>query len=145
MAVRLLIVAVLVLAGTGLTFAYRRRRAQDDQRGALDQTTGARRWPDLPDELRSSSPEGTPTWVIFTTPWCVSCNAVRADLATHRPEATVLTVDATVSPHLAERYGVQRAPTTILADPQGHVIERLVGPERVRDHLRWLDEDALTR
>ena len=57
----------------------------------------------------------------------------------------MLTVDATVDPHLAERYGVQRAPTTILADAQGHVIERLVGPENVRDRLRRLDEDALTR
>jgi hypothetical protein len=146
-ALRLVLVVVLVLVGAGVTIAYRRRRAHDEHRGAVDPGTGARRWPDLPDELASTGTDvpAPATWVIFTTPLCVSCESVRTDLAAHDPDARVLTVDATVAPHLAERYDVRRAPTTILADGDGHVVERLVGPEGVRAHLRRLDDGARTR
>lgn len=161
MALRLLLVAVLVLAGGGLTLAYRRRRALDDRRGAVDPATGDR-WPDLPAELLATelvaaepaapapappvtsgvAPGAGRTWVIFTTPLCVSCEAVRRDLVAHEPTSRVLTVDATVRPDLAERYGIQRAPTTVLADERGRIQARLVGPEGVRAHLRGVLDGA---
>ena len=142
MLLRLLLVAVLVGAGAGLTWSYRRRRTQDGQRGAIDTGTGERRWPDLPDDVGVAA--GEPrlataterTWVIFTTPLCGSCDSVRADLTHHEPASRVLTIDATVRPDLSDRYGVQRAPTAILADRDGHIIERVVGPEGIRAYLQ---------
>lgn len=157
MALRLLLVVVLVLVGGGLTLAYRRRRARDDEHGAVDPTTGDR-WPDLPAELLTADPAAATapepfvpsrvrpgagrTWVVFTTPLCVSCEAVRRDLLDHEPASRVITVDATVRPDLSDRYGVQRAPTTVLADEQGRIVERLVGPEGVRAYLRDIPDGA---
>lgn len=133
MLTRLLVVALLLGIAAGVTLVYRRRRADDEQLGAVDTTNGEDRWPDLPGELTSPA---KPTWVIFTTPLCVSCDAVRADLVAHDPTSRVVTIDATERPDLSDRYGVRRAPTTILADPSGRITERLVGPEAVRAHLR---------
>jgi hypothetical protein len=130
---RLVIVAALIGVTVVATYAYRRRRSHDEQLGSIDAATGDERWPVLPAELASP---GQATWVIFTTPLCVSCDAVRADLVAHDPTTRVLTVDATERPDLSDRYGVRRAPTTILAAPDGRITERLVGPEAVRDHLR---------
>lgn len=133
MLLRLLLVLVLLGLGAVLTAAYRRRRNADEALGAVDLGSGEDRWPDLPSEL---GPTDEPTWVIFTTPLCASCDAVRADLVAHSPGSLVLTVDATERPDLSDRYGVRRAPTTILAAPGGRITERLVGPEAVRNHLR---------
>ena len=130
---RLALVAVLLGAAAVLTLAYRRRRAHDERLGAVDGAFGSARWPDLPEELAT---DAASTWVIFTTPLCVSCDAVRADLLAHDPTSRVVTVDATERPELADRYGVRRAPTTILAERSGRITERLVGPEAVRAHLR---------
>ena len=133
MLLRLLLVVVLVAIGAVITAAYRRRRMVDQELGAVDERSGEARWPDLPAEL---GPADRPTWVIFTTPLCVSCDAVRADLLARSPGSRVITVDATERPDLSDRYGVRRAPTTILADAGGRIAERLVGIEAVRDHLR---------
>lgn len=139
---RVLIVAALVALAALVSVAYRRRRRSDERLGALDTTEGEPRWPNLPDELRSVA---GPTWVIFTTPLCASCDSVRAALAAEDPANHVITIDATVHPELSDRYGVRRAPTTILADRNGRITERLVGPEAVRDHLRDPDRtNALT-
>ena len=129
---RLLVVAVILGVSALVTVAYRRRRVRDEQLGVVDATNGDARWPALPTELVS---DDEPTWVIFTTPLCVSCDAVRADLVAHDPASRVVTIDATERPDLSDRYGVRQAPTTILADRSGRVTERLVGPEAVRAHL----------
>jgi hypothetical protein len=131
MTLRLLLVLVLLGEAALVSLAYRRRLARDEELGAVDSTSGEDRWPSLPAELVA----GTPTWVIFTTPLCVSCNAVRADLEAHDPTSRVLTIDATERPDLSDRYGVRRAPTTLLTDADGRITERFVGPEAVRAHL----------
>lgn len=137
---RLAIVAVLVAAGAALNVAYRRRRAADEALGSTDETTGASRWPDLPDELRSGP---AATWIIFSTPLCVSCSAVQADLERNFPHHSVQKVDATERPDLADLYHVRRAPTTIVADATGRIVERLVGPEAVRDFIGTAEDPAL--
>jgi hypothetical protein len=148
--VRLVIVAVLVGAGAVLNARYRRRSADDVAVGAVDDA-GTSLWPDLPVELRDAAPVGAtgqparrrPTWVIFTTPLCVSCTAVQADLERHFPHHDVRKVDATERPDLADLYGVRRAPTTVLADTTGRIVERLVGPEAARDFIGSVDDAAL--
>ncbi len=139
---RLVVVLALVAVAALVAAAYRCRRRDDERLGALDAPNGEARWPHLPNDLRSAT---GPTWVIFTTPLCASCEGVRAALVAHDPDSHVVTVDATVHPELSDRYGVRRAPTTVLADPTGRITERLVGPEAVLDHLRDADRtDALT-
>ena len=75
------------------------------------------------------------TWVVFTTPFCASCEPVKASLADHDPGADIVTVDATREPHLADAFVVRSAPTVLLADRTGDVLARLVGAPAVRDYL----------
>lgn len=147
---RLAVVVVLLVAGALVTVWYRRRSARDEAVGTVDEV-GASLWPDVDPELRSAlgpvahepAHQPAPTWVIFTTPLCVSCNAVQADLERSFPHHAVHKLDATERPDLADRYGVRRAPTTILADTNGRVVERLVGPEAVREFIGAIDDPAL--
>jgi len=163
--VRLVVLMVLLGAGGALTRWYRSRSAYDAGRGATDADTGAALWPavgtalllgDLhdagpsavttdPSVVHRGGPAGEPppaTWVIFSTPLCVSCTAVQADLERHFPHHRVVKIDATERPDLAARYEVRRAPTTILADAKGVVVERLVGPEGVRAFIGDADDVA---
>jgi hypothetical protein len=126
-AVRLLVVAVLVALVAAASWAYRRRSAADAARGAAEGE-----WPDLPAELAGGPPG---TWVVFSTPMCVTCTTVQADLERAFPGHRVVKVDATQRPDLADRYAVRRAPTVIRATPSGQVRNRLVGLEGVRAHL----------
>jgi thiol-disulfide isomerase/thioredoxin len=100
-------------------------------RAAADRNRPTRDLPTVPSALRG----GTSAWVIFTTPTCVACRSVEQMLAEHRPGERVVLVDATTDPELAQRWKVQRAPTTLLADNNGTVVARLVGAEAVRQHL----------
>ena len=79
--------------------------------------------------------------MIFTTPMCVSCGAIEAELHTAYPDDVVVKVDATEEPQLAERYRVRRAPTVLHADRSGRVLLRLVGADAVRAHVT-LTSDA---
>ena len=148
---RLLVLVVLVGIGAALTLWYRRRVDRDAGLGATDTATGAARWPRLPSALlrgdlglagpsaitvapADHAPDtvAPATWVIFSTPLCVSCGAVQADLERHFPHHRVIKIDATEQVDLAGQYEVRRAPTTIVADRDGTIVERLVGPEGVR-------------
>lgn len=131
--IRLVVVAVLVVAVVALTLVHRRRSAADAARGSGG-------LPALPDGLLGGAPA---TWVIFTTPFCASCGAVQAQLEQAFPHHRVVKVDATEQIELAERYDVRRAPTTLLADRAGAVLERFVGPEAVRDFIGTADDPAL--
>ena len=75
------------------------------------------------------------TWVVFTTPFCASCEPVKEQLALQDPAAKITTVDATREPHLADAFSVRSAPTVLLADRDGTVLARLVGAPAVRDYL----------
>jgi hypothetical protein len=127
MAVRLLIVAAVVVLCLAGRWAYTRRQARlagDD-----------RPVPRIPDDLLSDRPT---TWVVFSTPYCASCGPV-ADMLRHAEAASgVVMVDATKHPDLADAFRVRRSPTVLRADRAGTVDLRLVGPEAVRDHLSHL-------
>ncbi|MCX7619269.1 MAG: thioredoxin family protein [Acidimicrobiales bacterium] len=128
MATRMLIIVSLVLVIAGLTVAYRRRNATDEALGA--RRAASPDWPQLPTEFLVA---GAPcTWLIFTTPLCASCDLVESDLARAFPHHAVTKLDATARPEVASLYQVRRAPTTVLADHNGTILERLVGPEAVR-------------
>ncbi|MEJ5254420.1 MAG: thioredoxin family protein [Acidimicrobiales bacterium] len=116
------LVVVLVLVGS---LVYQRSRRIDERRSA-------EAFPPLPLGLIS---DAAATWVIFTTPYCASCDAVERELRRAFPSEAVVRVDATEHPGLAERYQVRRAPTVLRADRAGRVLARVVGPEGLRRHL----------
>lgn len=76
------------------------------------------------------------TWLIFTSPYCATCDPVETRLRASDPGARVVKVDATRETHLADAFFIRSAPTVLLADGDGHVTARLVGAGAVDDHLR---------
>jgi hypothetical protein len=121
---RLLVVLAVVVAVALATARYRRWQAAV--------RAESRPVPRLPAELVS----GPRTWVVFTTPYCASCGPVTALLRDHDGAASIVTVDATAEPQLAETFLVRSAPTVLLADATGQVQERLVGAEAVGAYVR---------
>lgn len=131
MVARLAILAVLAMFVAVAVLAHRRRSARDEALGAAD--ADGTRWPEVPDHFLDA---GAPrTWLIFTTPMCASCPQVQADLESSFPSDRVVKVDAVEHAELADRYSIRRAPTTLLADAEGSVLDRLVGPEAVRSYI----------
>jgi hypothetical protein len=136
--VRLLTLVVLGVGVAAVSVAYRRRTVADE--GLRATTPTGSRWPDLPADLIVAGVSNT--WVIFTTPLCVSCDHVQADLERAFPHHAVTKVDATERADLADPYEVRRAPTTLLADHDGRIIDRLVGPEAVRAFIGTSEDTA---
>lgn len=136
MATRLLVIVAIGFVIAALTVAYRRRSAADEALGARGPASPD--WPQLPTEFLVA---GAPcTWVIFTTPLCASCNLVESDLARAFPHHAVTKLDASDRPEVAGLYQVRRAPTTVLADHNGTILERLVGPEAVRAFIGAVED-----
>ena len=125
MIIRLVIVAALVVVLVVARFVYRgwHLRVQAD----------ARPVPRLPSSVLASGAERT--WVIFTTPYCATCEPVMRLLRAADPETPVIEVDVTDRPDLASGFRIARAPTVLLANASGEVSERLVGPEAVTEYL----------
>ncbi len=112
---RIQILALLFLLIGVANVWYRRRLA------GL-QTTGSTEV--LPAELRGPGP----TWVVFTTPTCVTCGPVLDHLRSSERGATVRAIDATERPDLSDLLAVRAAPTVLRADRDGVVDLRLAGP-----------------
>jgi hypothetical protein len=121
--IRLLTILLLVGLVVVLTVWYRGR-----SRRAPDPET----LPRLPEQLRG---EADRTWVVFTTPFCAACGPVETSLRSSEPASRVVRVDATVDTDLARRFGVRRAPTVLLAGPDGHVERTFAQAEDVRSYL----------
>jgi len=122
---RILLVLALLAVFVAARALYRRWQADVHADAPLS--------PPLPRRLLDGAER---TWVLFTTPWCASCDAVAAELEATDPAGRVVKIDATVEPDLAELYRVRRAPTVLLADDRGEVLARLVGLEAVRGYVR---------
>ena len=120
MLTRLIVVALLLAAFAVAPLLYRRRL-----RGLQD---GPAVHPPVPADLLDGAAR---TWVLFTTPWCATCGPVEERLRAHDPGARLVKVDATRERDLAGAFDVRSAPTVLLADDQGSVQARLVGPEAV--------------
>jgi hypothetical protein len=123
--VRLAIVVALVAAFVLARVAYRRWRA-----GVHAESRAV---PALPDHLVAGAAR---TWVVFTTPWCASCDTVTSHLSTAEPDSRVVKVDATRHVDLADAFHIRTAPTVLLADALGTVQQRLVGAAAVSDYVR---------
>ena len=98
--------------------------------------------PLVPDSLRAGADR---TWVVFTSPYCATCGPVEARLRASDPGARVVKVDATREPHLADSFSIRSAPTALLADGDGNVTARLVGPEAVEDYVGRQDHARYTQ
>lgn len=109
-----LVLALLVLLAVG-NVLYRRRIAGLQRIGTGEV---------LPAELRGPGS----TWVVFTTPTCVTCGPVLAHLRRTHHGATVTAVDATERPDLSDALEVRAAPTVLRADRNGVIDLRLAGP-----------------
>ena len=117
------IVAAVLLARRVLAQGIRRRSAN---------TAPRRAGVVLPARLTTGSER---TWVVFTTPWCATCDPVVERLRVADPDGRVLKLDATVERTLADSLGIRSAPTTVLADGRGVVLAQLVGAAAVGDYL----------
>ncbi len=73
------------------------------------------------------------TWVVFTTPMCVSCGPAVEQLRRKRPDAGMVVLDATQHTDLAERFKIRTAPTALLASSDGTVLTRHAGAAAIRD------------
>ncbi len=122
---RVIIVIALVLA-----FALARRLYAQWRAGLQRESRAV---PRLPAELLDGADR---TWVVFTTPYCATCEPVKQRLAAHDPDARVVTVDASREPLLAKAFHVRSAPTVFLADRAGDVQARLVGAGAVDAYVR---------
>jgi len=109
-----LVILVVTLVGLA-NLGYRRRLA------ALQMTGPAEV---LPSELRGP---GT-TWVVFTTPTCVTCGPVLSLLRSTESGATVTAIDASERPDLSDALSVRAAPTVLRANADGVIDLRLAGP-----------------
>lgn len=124
MLLRALVVVAFLLVLALATRLYRARRA-----------AMVAEQPDHPLVPASLLGGGERTWVLFTTPYCATCRPVEEHLRAADPHSTVVLVDATREPHLAEAFRVRTAPTIVLADATGRVRQRLVGADAVREAL----------
>ena len=88
--------------------------------------------PLIPSKLLKGSDR---TWVIFTTRFCAQCGPVERLLRAREPESRVVTVDAEREPQLARAFRVASAPTVLLADRDGSVLQRLVGAAAVTNFV----------
>jgi thiol-disulfide isomerase/thioredoxin len=122
--VRLLVVVALVAVFALARVAYTRWRA--------GLHTESRAVPALPDHLVAGAAR---TWVVFTTPWCASCDTVTSHLTTAEPDSRVIKIDATKHLDLADAFHIRSAPTVLLADALGTVQQRLVGATAVTDYV----------
>ena len=90
---------------------------------------------------------GKPIIIFFTGKWCVPCRIMKRNVwADAEVEATVearfspvmIAVDDPNAVATVNRYQVGGTPTTIIADPQGNILERAEGGMSKPVFLVWL-------
>ena len=111
---RLLVLAVIAGALTVVWLGLRWRSARY-------------RRPEARDVLTQLAVRRGPAVLAFTTPECVPCRTMQRpaleELQRRYPgRFEVREIDATVTPELAERFGLMTVPSTVLIDPHGRVL-----------------------
>lgn len=84
--------------------------------------------------------------LLLSSPTCSSCVSVRRlldELAVTRRDLRWTDVDVTTRPDLAERFGVLRLPTTLLFEPDGHLVARASGVPPRHELCAHLDRRAV--
>lgn len=91
----------------------------------------------LPDEhLGDFAVDGAGrTWIVFTTPYCVPCGPLMAEIGRTFPDDGVVALDAGEHGGLAGRLGVRTSPTVFEVDDDGRVVSRTIGVEATRAHV----------
>lgn len=108
-------IAVLGVLGCTLTAAATRLRIR--RRAAVPDTFDA----------AEVSGAGEAEYVLFTTPYCVPCRRIKANL--DAAGAGFVVVDLSEYPRLARTYDVRTTPTLFALDAGGAIRERLVNAE----------------
>ena len=80
----------------------------------------------------------------FFAEWCGACEAMeRTTFADDRVRDAVgafvpLKVDVDKQPHIAQLYGIESLPTTVIVEPSGEPVAGVVGYMQSEDFLEWL-------
>jgi len=93
-------------------------------------------------KLLGSHPDGRPTVVAFSTPWCKECGLQTRILA-GLTAVRVVNVDAAARPEVARAFGVLTAPSTAVLDADGSLVavnHGLARADRLREQLDGADE-----
>lgn len=93
----------------------------------------------LPRDL--AAPPGGLALLQLSSQFCADCRASRAvltDVASEHPGVTVREVDVAMRPELVRLLGIRRTPTTLVVDPSGVEVARIVGVPRRADLLDTL-------
>ena len=93
----------------------------------------------LPRDL--AAPPGGLALLQLSSQFCAECRASRSvltDVASEHPGVTVREVDVAVRPELVRLLGIRRTPTTLVVDPAGVELARIVGVPRRSDLLGTL-------
>jgi len=115
-------IVIIAVFQVAMTLVLRRRRENVAPRGKGT----------IPSQLLDGAER---TWIVFTTPWCATCEPVVERLRLAEPASNVRMVDATVERELADSLRVRSAPTAVLADEDGVVHAQLVGVDAVSSYL----------
>ena len=112
MILRIAILAALAVIVVAVNLAYRRRSSASTADS-----------PPVPGHL----PSAGGSWVIFSTPMCVNCGTIAAQLRSTGHRA-VHVIDVTVEPELGRLFEVRTAPTLLRVDGAGRILDRAGGP-----------------
>ncbi|MBQ7061100.1 MAG: glutaredoxin family protein, partial [Clostridia bacterium] len=93
-------------------------------------------------EAEREAADNTPirTVMLFTTETCPNCRSAKSLLAKHGVEYKE--IDAYKEQELSIRYGIQSAPTLVIAD--GAKVETYAGVGAINRFLRTLEETSVT-
>lgn len=139
---RLVIVAVLVVGASLLGRWWRRR---DGHLRAASPVAPRMEPTELAELGFAPGVEGTIA-LLLSSPTCSTCVPVRRlldEFAVTRRDLTWTDVDVTTRPELAERFGILRLPTTLLLEPDGHLVARASGVPSREELQAHLDRGAV--
>ncbi len=94
-----------------------------------------RRFPDLQSAIREATRLNRPIFLDLFAIWCAPCKKLEQETFSHPMIAPLLDrflvvkfdIDQPAGRSITQRYRIARFPTTLILDPQGREVERIVG------------------